>query len=71
MWLFRDGVTFRWARGDEAMTIQRGDHRGSHAIGAVIDRVPVPAEGWDDVADVRRRANGWLARQPTRTAVAR
>jgi hypothetical protein len=69
MWLFRDGLTFRWARGDDAMTIQRGDHRGGHAIGAVVDRVPVPApDGWDDVADMRRRATGWLARQPSKTA---
>ena len=57
--LFRHGVTFRWERGDEFMTVHRGNYRDARALAALIDRVPVP-KSWDDVTDVRRRANAWL-----------
>lgn len=70
MRIFRHGFTFRWARGDEVMTVQRGHYRDG-TLSAVIDRVPVSPKGWVDQTDVRRRADAWLtqaAQQPPKTA---
>jgi hypothetical protein len=69
MRIFREGFTFRWQRGDEVMTVQRGDYRDG-TLAEFVDQVPVPSDGWVDVSDVRRRANYWLARQP-KTTIAR
>jgi hypothetical protein len=66
--LFREGFTFRWARGDEVMTVQRGDYRDG-TLAEHVDQVAVPSDGWVDESDVRRRANHWLARQPKTTIV--
>jgi hypothetical protein len=47
------------------MTVRRGDYR-DHTLAEVIDRVRVPADGWVDVSDVRRRANAWLTQAAQR-----
>lgn len=63
--IFRQGFTFRWERGNEVMTVQRGDYR-DNTLAGVVDRVPVPPDGWVDQTDVRRRANAWLVQAAQR-----
>lgn len=62
IWIHMGGFTFRWARGDDVMIVQRGKHLGDHGIADIVAQVPVHGD-WQDSAEVRVRANYWLAQQ--------
>lgn len=51
-------MTFRWERGDVEMVVYRGNEI-THPGCPVVYRVPVPANGWLDQSEVRRRAHAW------------
>lgn len=57
----RANVTFRWQRGDSYMFVYRGNSLTGRT-GPVVAQVEVPAT-WVDEAEVRQRAQAWLAEQ--------
>ncbi len=56
----RADVTFYWQRGAGCMLVHRGNCVAGSS-GPVVGKVAVPAGGWIDQAEVRARAEAWLA----------
>lgn len=58
-WVYSGGYTFRWGHSEGLMTVHQGDYLNSRANVAIVERVPV--DDWHDLAELRRRADQWLA----------
>lgn len=59
-WIFLDGFTIRWWRGEPVAYVLDGKRVGDHAMTGVLGKIPVAPTGCTDLAEIRLLGQRWL-----------